>query len=131
VSKLVADASTLVGLLLDSGPDGDWAAGVLAGGELAAPALVDWEVANIVRRQELAGLVSSDQASQAHADLLDLALGRWPYELLATRSWRLRANLSIYDASYVALAELLDTSLITLDAKIGRAPGIKCAVVTP
>lgn len=83
-----------------------------------------------MRRQELAGLVSSDQAAQAHADLLDLAIEKWPYELLARRSWQLRADLSICDASYVALAELLRTSVITLDAKIGQAPGIKCAVVT-
>jgi predicted nucleic acid-binding protein len=92
--------------------------------------LVDWEAANIMRRQELGGLVSSDQASQAHADLLDLAIERWPYELLAKRSWQLRANLSVYDASYVALAELLTTSLITLDGRIRRAPGIRCAVLT-
>ena len=130
MSKLVCDASALVALLLDSGPDGDWAAEAVAGAELAAPALVDWETANIMRRQELAGLVSSDQASQAHADLLDLAIERWPYELLAKRSWQLRANLSVYDASYVALAELLSASLITLDTGIGRAPGITCAVRT-
>jgi predicted nucleic acid-binding protein len=130
VSKLVCDASALVALLLDSGPDGAWAAEAVAGAELAAPALVAWEAANILRRQELAGLVSSDQASQAHADLLDLAIERWPYELLAKRSWQLRGNLSVYDASYVALAELLRTSLITLDRKIGRAPGIGCAVLT-
>ena len=129
MSKLVCDASALVALLLDSGSDGDWAATAVADAELAAPALLDWEAANIIRRQQLAGLVSSDQASQAHADLLDLAIERWPYELLAKRSWQLRTNLSVYDASYVALAELLGTSLITLDGKIGRAPGITCAVL--
>jgi predicted nucleic acid-binding protein len=131
VRKLVCDASALVALLLDSGPDGDWAAGAMAGAELAAPALVDWEAANIMRRQELAGLVSSDQTSQAHLDLLDLAVERWPYELLAKHTWQLRANLTVYDASYVALAELLNTSLITLDGNISRAPGITCAVLTP
>ena len=130
MTRLVCDASALVALLLDSGPDGDWAAAAVAGAELAAPALVDWEAANIMRRQELAGLVSADQAAQAHADLLDLAIERWPYELLAKRSWQLRANLSVYDASYVALAELVRSPLITLDAKIGRAPGVRCAVLT-
>ncbi len=63
--------------------------------------------ANIVRRHELAGLISPDQAAQAHADLLDLAIEHWPHEILAARAWELRLNLSIYDASCVALAELL------------------------
>lgn len=130
MSTLVCDASALIALLLDSGPDGDWVAGAVAGSALAAPALVDWEAANIMRRQELAGLTSSDQAAQAHTDLLDLDIEKWPYELLAGRSWRLRANLSVYDGTYVALAELLSTSLITLDGKIGRAPGIRCDVLT-
>lgn len=44
--------------------------------------------------------------AQAHADLLDLPLELWPYELLASRSWQLRENLTIYDAAYVALAEM-------------------------
>ena len=56
--------------------------------------------------------MSDDQAAQAHADLLDLAIERWPYELLAARAWGLRHNLSSYDASYVALAELIDAALV-------------------
>jgi predicted nucleic acid-binding protein len=40
-------------------------------------------------------------------------------------------NLSIYDASYVALAELLGTTLVTLDKRIGRAPGLRCTIATP
>ncbi len=89
------------------------------------------ETANILRRHELAGLISPDQAAQAHADLLDLAIEHWPYELVATRAWELRLNLSIYDASYVALAEFLGATLGTLDQRIGRAPGPQCAIATP
>jgi predicted nucleic acid-binding protein len=104
---------------------------MLSGADLAAPSLVAFEVANIIRRHELAGLVSRDQAAQAHADLLDLAIEQWPYDLLAVRAWQLRENLSIYDAGYVALAEFLDADLVTLDRRIGRAPGIRCIVATP
>ena len=75
--------------------------------------------------------VSADQAAQAHADLLDLTVEQWPYELLAPRVWELRHNLSSYDASYVALAELIGARLITLDRKIGRAPELRCPVATP
>jgi predicted nucleic acid-binding protein len=78
-----------------------------------------------------AGLVSADRAAQAHADLLDLAIELWPYELLSSRVWELRANLSAYDAGYVAVAELTDAPLVTLDRRIARAPGLRCAVTTP
>jgi predicted nucleic acid-binding protein len=127
----VSDASALTALLLDAGPTGQWVTEALTGAELAAPSLVGFETANIVRRHELAGLISRDQAAQAHADLLDLAIEHWPHEILAARAWQLRLNLSIYDASYVALAELLGATLITLDRRIGRAPGLRCAIVTP
>ena len=75
--------------------------------------------------------MSGDQAAQAHADLLDLAIEYWPHELLALRAWELRENLSVYDASYVALAELTDATLVTLDRRIGGAPGLRCTVATP
>lgn len=129
--RVVCDASALVAMLLDSGRDGQWATGQLSGAELAAPTLAGYEAANIIRRHELAGLVSGDQASQAHADLLDLTIEQWPYSLLADRAWQLRTNLSVYDAAYVSLAELIDAPLVTLDRRIGRAPGLHCTVTTP
>jgi predicted nucleic acid-binding protein len=128
---IVCDASALTALLLDSGPDGSWVADTLDGCRLVAPGLAGWETANIVRRHELAGIVSADQAAQAHADLLDLAVEFWPYELLASRAWNHRQNLSIYDASYVALAEMLQTALVTLDRAIAGAPGLTCTVLAP
>ncbi|MHB2022145.1 MAG: type II toxin-antitoxin system VapC family toxin [Mycobacteriales bacterium] len=129
--RVVCDASAVVALLLDAGPDGRWAADALAGADLAAPSLFAFEAANILRRHELAKLISPDQAAQAHADLLDLAVEHWPYELLAPRVWELRQNLTSYDASYVALAELLDVALVTLDRGIARAPGLRCKFATP
>ncbi len=128
--RVVCDASAVVALLLDSGPDGRWAADALTGAHLAAPHLLAFEVANIIRRHELAGLITDDQAVQAHVDLLDLAVEQCPYFLLAPRAWQLRKNLTTYDASYVALAELLDVSLVTLDRGIARAPDLRCAVTT-
>jgi predicted nucleic acid-binding protein len=130
-TRVVCDASALVALLLDGGADGQWVTDALAGADLAAPSLVGFEAANIIRRHELAGLVSADQAAQAHADLLALAIEHWPYELLAQRAWELRRNLSIYDAGYVALAELTDAPLVTLDRAISGAPGLRCTVATP
>jgi predicted nucleic acid-binding protein len=128
---LVCDASALTALLLDSGPDGLWVTRTLDGRRLVAPGLAGWETANIIRRHELAGIVTADQAAQAHADLLDLVIEFWPYELLADRAWAHRQNLSIYDASYVALAEMLQTALVTLDRGIAGAPDLACTVLAP
>jgi predicted nucleic acid-binding protein len=130
-SSFVCDASAVAALLLDSGPDGQWVTQTIASGEIAAPALVTYETANVIRRHELAGQISPDQSAQAHADLLDLAIELWPYDLLAMRAWELRANLSIYDATYVALAELADRTLVTLDKRLAKAPGSRCRIAAP
>ncbi|MFN8132329.1 MAG: type II toxin-antitoxin system VapC family toxin [Solirubrobacteraceae bacterium] len=129
--RVVCDASALVAVLVDGGPGGRWAAQELSGVDLAAPSLLAFESANIVRRHEIAGLISSDQAAQAHADLLDLAIEYWPYDVLAGRAWELRRNLSSYDASYVALAELTGATLVTLDHRIAGAPGLRCPTAAP
>ena len=130
-SSFVCDASAVAALLLDSGLDGQWVTQTVESGEITAPALVTYETANVIRKHELAGQVSPDQSAQAHADLLDLAIELWPYDLLAARAWELRLNLSIYDATYVALAEITDLTLITLDKRLAKAPGTKCRIATP
>jgi predicted nucleic acid-binding protein len=129
--RLVCDASALVAALLDSGGTGRWVAERLAGVDVYAPALMPFECANIIRRHELAEMISADQAAQAHNDLLDLPLELWPYEAMATRVWRLRANLSAYDASYVAMAEAIDAPLLTLDRRLSRAPNMLCRIEVP
>lgn len=130
-SRVVCDASAIVTVLLDSGPPGGWLAQRLAGAELFAPALLPFECSNIFRRHELGGLISSDQAAQAHADLIDLPVDLFPYESVAQRVWELRRNLTSYDAAYVAVAELLDAPLITLDRRLSGAPGVRCVVEVP
>jgi len=127
----VCDASAIVALLLDGGEDGRWATRALSDVKLMAPMLLPFEVANIIRRHEVGGIVGSDQAAQAHVDLLDLDVEQWPYELLAGRAWRLRLNLSSYDASYVALAELIGATLVTLDKRLAGAPDVRCAIASP
>ncbi len=129
--RVAVDASALVALLLDGGADGRWATEAVSGADLVAPALVELEAANIIRRHELAGRVGADQAAQAHMDLLDLAIELWPYALVAARAWQLRDSLSIYDAGCVAVAELTGAPLVTLDRGIRGAPGLRCDVQTP
>ena len=129
--RLVCDASAVIALLTDAGPGGTWATAALSGAALAAPTLLAFECANVLRRLERAGRLGPDQAAQAHADLLALPVEPWPYAVLGTRVWELRTNLSSYDASYVALAELVDARLVTLDQRLAQAPGLRCVVITP
>jgi predicted nucleic acid-binding protein len=126
----VMDPSALVAMLTDL-DGGRWVAEQVSGRSLIGPHLLPFETGNVLRRLEAAGEIDPTTAAMAHADLLDLALGLVGYPVVADRARELRANLTTYDASYVALAEALDAPLVTLDARIAAAPGIRCTVVTP
>ncbi len=128
---LVADASVVAAALVDSGPDGTWAERILESDDLAAPHLMPAEVANILRRAFLAGEISDDTASLAYADLLALDVELFPYEPFAERVWDLRANVTAYDAWYVAVAETLGARLATLDTRLSRASGPRCRFAIP
>jgi len=121
----------MVAVLLDSGTDGEWASEQLVETSLSAPSLMPFEAANIIRRSELARLISRDAAAQAHADLLRRSMDLWAYEPLAERAWELRRNLTSYDAAYVALAELIEAPLVTLDRRIKKVRGLRCEVRVP
>lgn len=128
---MVVDATVVVAALVDSGDDGRWAERTLSDGRLVAPHLMPVEVANILRRAAAAGDVSSEVATLAHGDLLQLRVQLMPYEPVAERAWELRENLTMYDAWYVALAEAVDSPLATLDRRLARAPGPNCEFALP
>jgi predicted nucleic acid-binding protein len=98
---------------------------------LAAPHLLHAEVANVLRRSELAGDISGDVSRLAYSDLLDLAVDLYPFEPFAERVWELRRSVTAYDACYVALAESIDASLATLDDRLAAAPGPECGFEIP
>lgn len=131
MSVAVVDASVLVAALLDAGPDGSWAERQLASFDLAAPHLVLAEVSNVIRRAVLAGDVGRAEGALAHADLVDLDLSLFPFEPFASRIWELHKTVTAYDAWYVALAERLDCALLTLDARLARASGVRCRTSLP
>lgn len=125
---IVVDASILAPALADDNSDGDAARAALRDQALAAPELIDLEVASVWRRQVMAGQLETRRADLAVADLLALPLQRIPHRQLLTRCWELRQNLTPYDAAYVALAELLDVVLVTGDKRLSRSPGLRCRV---
>ena len=125
---IVVDASVIVTALADDGPDGDRARERLRGERLAAPHLLDLEVTSAWRRLVAAGELDERRARLALADLQGLRVERVRHGSLLDRCWELRGNLSVYDAAYVALAELLEVILVTADAKLAKAPGSRCPI---
>lgn len=128
---LVVDAAMVVASLVDSGPEGTWADSLLETDWLIAPHLMPVEAANILRRGALAGDITTDVASMAHADLIALRVALFPYEPFAERVWELRENVTAYDAWYVAVAESFDAALATLDTRLSRASGPRCEFQIP
>jgi predicted nucleic acid-binding protein len=125
---IVVDASVLASALGDDGPDGDRARHRLAGERLFAPELIDLEVVSVWRRAARSGGLDDRRAGLALADLASMPLARASHRALLARIWELRTNLTPYDAAYVALAELLDSVLVTADRAFARASGIECEV---
>jgi predicted nucleic acid-binding protein len=128
---VVVDASVLVAATCDSGPEGVWAEAILEAGDLVAPHLAQVEAANVLRRLERSKHLTRLEATAAHEDLLRLNIELLPYEPFAERAWELRANLTSYDAWYVAMAEMAELPLATLDRRLARAAGPTCRFLTP
>jgi len=119
---LVPDASIAVEYLLRT-PRGEIAAATSEGDDGAAPALLDAEVLSVLRRLTQRGALLEQRALEALQDLGDWGISRQPLAALLAPAFALRANLSAYDALYVALAQLLGATLVTCDARLGRATG--------
>jgi predicted nucleic acid-binding protein len=96
--------------------------------ELHSPHLVDVEVTQGLRRLVRMGEVSADRAAEALTDLAGLDLHRHAHVDFLTRAWKLRDNITAYDAMYVALAEALDAPVVTCDEPLSKAPGHRARV---
>ena len=115
-------------LLLQTAHAGAVATAV-AGMDMVAPDLLNPEVLSILRRLERRGMIGAKRAGQALTDLTGAPLLRLPTLPLLPDVWALRANLSAYDACYVAAARSLGCALVTADARLGRAPGLGIPVI--
>lgn len=123
---IIVDASVVVDSLL--GVLGPTTLSTIKRTELGAPDILDVEVASALRGLWLGHKIDEPGLYEAVEDLGEFAATRFTSSLLIPRAMRLRANLSIYDATYVALAEALECQLLTRDRRIADAPGIHCAV---
>ena len=124
----VVDASVLVEFL--AGDEQREAAERAIGREpwVWAPALVDAEVGNALRRKVRAEVLTARKARAALDDLLEMRLKRVPHHYLVERAWQLRDNVSFYDGLYVALAEGMGAPLVTFDKKLAGASGLRTEI---
>jgi predicted nucleic acid-binding protein len=121
---IVLDASAAVSALLNDGQ----ARRFVADQDVHAPHLVDVEVASALRRMVGAGTLMANDGRDRLNAWSRVGLIRYAAAPLLGRVWELRNTVSSYDAMYVALAEGLECVLVTADARLGRAPGVRCAV---
>ena len=125
---IVIDASILANALGDDGGDGRAARRRLASDGLAAPDLIDVETVAVLRKRWLAGGLTDRRFAAAIGDLEDLELTRYPTLAMMRRAFELRANVTAYDAAYVALAEELRCTLLTADQRLAASPGPTCRI---
>lgn len=126
---IVLDASTTAFALLDEGDIGDRCrAAMRADSRWIVPEQWLVEVLSVIRGTLLGGKITPVHAADAATAAADLDPVVVRTRLLASRIWALRANLTTYDAAYVAAAEQYNCALVTTDARLARAPGIRCPV---
>ncbi|MGH3908558.1 MAG: type II toxin-antitoxin system VapC family toxin [Pseudonocardiaceae bacterium] len=127
----VVDASVLVDALVVAGAEGDGARGVLREVTvLHVPSIFAAEATSAVRALHSRGNVSLEVARGALVKIKTVRTVQYPFEPFLDRVWELRDNLSVHDGWYVALAESLDTGLVTADRRLADAPGPRCVVTT-
>lgn len=127
---LVVDASVVVDLLGRFQPEPIERLLFASDTLLAAPALLDIEVLQALRRLDFGGVIPSSRGDLIES-LRALRIRRYPHSILLDDIWALRRNVSACDAAYVALARQLDATLVTRDARLAAAPGLGIGVTTP
>lgn len=128
---LIVDASVLFEVVADT-PEAETCRRRLSQDpDHAAPHLVDAEVLSVIQTHHRTGRLDPTAAAQAVDDLRSWPGERWSHRLLLNRAWELRDNVRAYDALYVALAEVFDATLLTLDQRLVSAPGVRCPVEVP
>ncbi len=126
---IVIDASVLANVVGDDGSDGQRARLAFRNADdVAAPDLADVETVAVLRKRWIAGTVSDERFAAAVDDLGQLDIDRYPALRFMRRAFELRANVTVYDSVYIALAEALSCELLTADQRLANASGPRCAI---
>jgi predicted nucleic acid-binding protein len=128
---LVVDASCLFGVLSGDRHAEPVRQRLAEDPDHAAPHIIDVEVFSVIRREHRLGRLDATGADQAVAELQEWPGERFGHRLLLGRAWELRHTVRGWDAMYVALAEMLDAVLVTLDTRLAAAAGPACRMEVP
>ena len=121
---IVADASVIYESLTGSAIAQD----LLADEQIQVPTVADIEIASALRKRVRLGRISVEDGWRALETYRWMGVTRHSDFALFDRIWELRDDLTAYDAAYVALAEIIECPLVTADARLTGAPGLRCAV---
>jgi predicted nucleic acid-binding protein len=125
----VIDCSAMIELLVAKTRTGDAIARRVAAAQtLYAPYVLDGEVISALLGLRRGQKISEREADAALSSYRAFPVDRQDVLPLWPRLKSLHANLSAYDAQYVALAEALHVPLITADARIKRSGAARCEV---
>jgi predicted nucleic acid-binding protein len=118
---IVVDASAITEVLLARSRAAAIRVALSLHSELYVPAHFHAEVLSALRRYSLRNELSDLGTAEALAKLSELRALAYPLRELTRAIWKLRFNLTTYDAAYLALARRLDVGLITLDSALAEA----------
>ncbi len=125
---IVVDASCLYEVVVDTERAETIRSRFVADPDHAAPQVVDIEVFSLIRRDNLTGRLDDTLAGLAVEDLRSWPGERYGHRALLERAWELRHTVRGWDAAYVALAEALDATLLTLDQRLAATAGPRCPI---
>ncbi len=127
---IVLDASAAVAVLLNLGAGATRIRERMRREDdgLHVPHLFEMEVLNALRHHALRHGISEGRGLELLEDLTTMSVSRYAHTAMLPRIWELRDNVSAYDAAYIALAETPEAPLVTRDARLDRAPGIRAEV---
>jgi predicted nucleic acid-binding protein len=103
---------------------------LIADTELHAPTLLDYEVASALRGHAMGGLLSDKRMANAVDDFSALRIERYALATMMRSVLDLKDNFTVYDATYIVLAQALDAPLVTADTKLvgARSLGVDVQV---
>lgn len=129
VERLVVDASVALAMATASDLPA-WSREV----EFLAPYLLWSETLSVLRESVWRGIVPASEAERVRGRLDRMPIQPYASADLRDRAWGVAERLGwakTYDAEYIALAEIEDVPLLTLDARLRRGAARLIKVVGP